>query len=114
MVQWLFQFVFEYCLSLQLFEVSIVGIVKTVIFDTVNFDFHVVGLFVGFEDCHAYKGTISMAVRTYLYGDDRIGPRISICMSSPGKDFIVETCSGGLSREGSACVIWRLVEEFLI
>ena len=62
-----------------------------------------------------YLVKTSKAVRTYLYGDDGNGPRMSISISSPGNDFKVETsCSGGVSREGCTCFILRHVEHFLM
>ena len=37
-----------------------------------------------------YLKKTSIAGRTYLYGDDGNGPRMSICISFPGNDFFVE------------------------
>ena len=46
---------------------------------------------------NTYLRKTSLAVRAYLYGDEENGPRMPICMSSPGNDFNLEIfCSGGL------------------
>ena len=61
-----------------------------------------------------YLVKTSRAVGTYLYADDGNGHRMSICMRSPGEDFIVEaSSSGGPSRESCTCIC-RHVEQFRI